>query len=164
MYTIPVGKKDFALVDKEDIELLSQYNWSIRNHPKKDLKYARHVYKENGKQKTLYMHQLLMGTKGTDLFVDHINHNGLDNRKENLRVCSNEDNLKNQRKKRNSRCKWKGLTVRNRNGRTYYEVKVEGKYVGSSECQDTAAMIYNMAAIDKYGEFASLNESEFNRG
>ena len=69
-----------ALIDKEDIDVVKNYKWCL----------DKNNYVKNSKQE--YLHRIIMSE--TTMFVDHINGNTLDNRKSNLRVCSNADNLK----------------------------------------------------------------------
>lgn len=81
------------LFDKEDFELIKNYSWNIDkiNEVKADI----------NKQK-YRIHQLIMGTKGTGLVVDHINRNRLDNRKSNLRICTQQQNMYNKTVKSNN--------------------------------------------------------------
>lgn len=81
-----------VIVDAEDYDYLSQWSWQ-RSSPKG---YARRtIRKKGGGYTTLYMHRLLLGSIDEDAVVDHINGNTLDNRKTNLRVCTQSDNLAN---------------------------------------------------------------------
>ena len=78
---------DVALIDTEDIEIVSKYQWKIVGG------YARTKIDD----KTISMHRLI--TKAEEGFVvDHINHNGLDNRKSNLRICTQSNNAMNRKK------------------------------------------------------------------
>ena len=80
-------------VDPEDYSFLSQWSWK-RSGPRG---YARRtVRKPGGGFTTLYMHDLLVEGKGTGLVVDHINGDPLDNRRANLRVCTQSENVVNQ--------------------------------------------------------------------
>ncbi len=79
-----------ALVDREDVEMLRKYKWYCQ-------KYARaHI---GGK--LVFMHRLIMNP-GENLIVDHINHNRLDNRKKNLKVCTTKENARNLKPKEKS--------------------------------------------------------------
>ena len=91
---IELSKGKCALVDNEDYERLMQYKWCA-SKTKIGYYSIRKDY-TSGKQKTILMHRIIMDCpKG--MIVDHINHNALDNRKENLRICTNSQNLMNQR-------------------------------------------------------------------
>src|SRR5690349_13857865 len=98
MKEIPiVGKRGnglVALIDDEDYELVSKHRWNIFVR-KNELK-ARTSIKIEGTWKSVFMHRLIMGSP-ENMEIDHKNHNGLDNRKENLRICSRRENLANRR-------------------------------------------------------------------
>jgi len=98
--------------DKEDYDLISQYNWSVTGSG----------YLFNSKQGTILMHRLIMNAPD-HLMVDHINHNILDNRKENLRLCNASQNNINK--------KVKGYTLRS-NGKYEVSIRINGsyKYIG----------------------------------
>jgi len=90
---IPLSQNARAIVDPEDVELLEEYRWQLM--AKNQLRYAR----RNEGKKTIYMHREIMNAP-EGMQIDHINGNGLDNRKVNLRLCNNSQNQQNARKKR----------------------------------------------------------------
>lgn len=86
------GKGKYAIVDDEDYDVCSRYNWYyVRG-------YAKMAHKK-GNDPTL-MHRLIMSPPD-DMVVDHLNHNTLDNRKANLRICRQSDNVKNRKGDKN---------------------------------------------------------------
>lgn len=93
MYDNHGNRTGTAIVDSEDLDRCLQYKWRIQKRRHTD--YARTRSKEN---KNLLLHRLVTGYEG-NLDIDHINGNGLDNRKENLRICSRSRNMLNQRKR-----------------------------------------------------------------
>jgi hypothetical protein len=95
------GKSKFAKVDPDDYEKLSKHGWSVwHGYPNAMIK---------GKVRT--MHRLLMGEpKG--MCVDHINHDTLDNRKGNLRICTLGQNNINTVGRKNRKSKYKGVYYR----------------------------------------------------
>ena len=96
------GKR--AIVDDADYQYLSKYNWSY------DDGYASRGIRMNGKRKIILMHRFLMGLYfGDKRVVDHINHNTLDNRRENLRICTKAENRRNSRKSKNNTSSFKGV-------------------------------------------------------
>jgi hypothetical protein len=82
-----IGSGKFVIVDDDDYEELNKYKWSMMRSRKTD--YARRL-------KNVLMHRLISGASD-GFVVDHINGNGLDNRKENLRVCTVSQNSKNNK-------------------------------------------------------------------
>lgn len=101
---MPLTKGQIAIVDAEDFERLSQWKWSARNCGNGSEWYALRGSTRNGKHEEFYMHRQILGlVKGDGLEIDHINRNGLDNRKENLRIVSRKDNCANRRKRNENR-------------------------------------------------------------
>ena len=90
-----------ALVDIEDISKVKDYKWCVNNSKYKNVMYVGHTYKKNGKTKTIRLHRLITDCP-EDLVVDHINHNGLDNRKCNLKICTIAENGQNRRLAKNN--------------------------------------------------------------
>lgn len=107
------------------------------------------------------MHRLIMGfPKGK--CVDHINHNGLDNRKKNLRICTNKENKFNRLKSNNNTSGYKGVLFHKGEKRNKHWVAVLGinkqkKYGGYFDTAKEAAEAYNKLALKYYGQFANLN-------
>ena len=92
MKEISLTKGLVAIIDDEDFERVSRYKWvSLKN---KRTVYASRSSDLKGGKKTMYMHRFIMNPP-SDMQVDHINGDGLDNRRVNLRVCTQSQNLKN---------------------------------------------------------------------
>jgi len=88
-----------AVIDKEDFPKIKDSNWHLTSNA-----YISHTHRIDGKQKALYLHNLVMGRlehtgKGSKESIDHINRNGLDNRKENLRLLTQTEQNLNQKRK-----------------------------------------------------------------
>ena len=90
-----------AIIDKEDIDRCKQHKWHIKESRNTD--YAITTINEN---KKIFLHRYILNYTG-NLDIDHINHNGLDNRKENLRIISHAKNIANQYNDDNGICKVK---------------------------------------------------------
>jgi len=145
MKVMPLTKGKFAIVDDKDFEWLSQWKWSLAasgNH-------ARRNVTHNGKQKTIFMHQEILGIK-EGFYTDHINCNGLDNRKENLRFATKSQNSMN----RNHKCR--GVYRRKINGRyrVYIRVKGKSKYLGDYATQEDGLKVRREAEKTYYKEYA----------
>lgn len=100
---------------------------------------------------TVYLHRLILDAPA-ELVSDHINHDGLDNRRVNLRLCSHAKNMGNRRKQ-NVAKRFKGV----RWHRYGWEVGLAHQYIGRFTDEEEAARAYDAAALREYGEFALLN-------
>lgn len=91
--------------------------------------------------------------------VDHINGDGLDNRKSNLRICNGSQNRCNKGKPKNNTSGYKGVTWHTPNKKWVAQIAVNGKhsYIGSFKTKEEAAKAYNKKAKELHGEFARLN-------
>lgn len=84
-----------AVVDASDFVLINKFKWHV-SLSNKGVPYASGWIKQNGKRVQMRMHKYLMAPKkGQE--IDHINHNTLDNRRSNLRICTRSENLKNRK-------------------------------------------------------------------
>lgn len=150
----------FATIDEEDYDLISKIKW----HPRKDTNtfYAHGNDYSVTPKKTVQMHRVIMNAKPGEI-VDHINHDGLDNRKSNLRICNAFGNARNKTSARSSNSKYLGVWYEKRNDgrRDRYRaaIRVNGKLINLCSTQDEkeAAFKYNLAAIKYHGEFANIN-------
>lgn len=90
---IPLSQGKVALVDDEDFELVYQYKWSVSGRG--GIYYARCNINRNGKDTTQSMHRFLL-CPPPDKEIDHMNHNGLDNRRCNIKICTHAENMANR--------------------------------------------------------------------
>lgn len=153
MKEIKLTRGMVTLVDDEDYEYLSQWKWSATNP--NDPPYAtRHGRKKTQEPRSVLMHRVIMNTPD-DLEVDHIDHNGLNNQKTNLRICSGFENRLNRQPNRNH--KYVGVGVYKNIFRARIRVNNIIYYLGYFKTQEEAALSYNRAALMLKGEFAYLN-------
>ena len=157
MKQIPLTKNKIALVDDEDFEYLMRWKWCISG------RYAiRGVYigKLDGKNKFkhILMHRVINKTPD-DLYTDHINGDGLDNRKRNLRTCTIGQNNINKLTKTIYTSKYRGVSwdKRKKKWRACLQLNRKHIFLGYFKCQIKAAKAYNNAAIEFHGEFCRLN-------
>lgn len=91
---VPLSREKFAIIDAEDALTVGTRNWHYRLcHT---CEYGATIIRVDGKQKTLLLHHFLIGKPPAGLEVDHINRNGLDNRRENLRFVTHLENMRNR--------------------------------------------------------------------
>lgn len=146
------------LVDEEDWDILPKRGWY--DHPHHTGKfYMKRDYRRKPRV-TKQMHAVIMKTPW-GCGVDHINGNTLDNRRENLRICTNSQNVCNKGNYKNSISKYKGVCPRKDKWLTQIQRNGIKMYIGLYETEEMAAHQYNLAALDLHGEFARLNEIEW---
>jgi hypothetical protein len=149
----------FAIVDGEDFDELDRYKWHARDNHGNTFYAIRSGERKNGKKRFIQMHRVIMKYKG-ELVIDHINGNGLDNRRANLRVVTTAQNSYNRRKiSRPCSSKYKGVSWVKREGRWQSLIRYKGvkKFLGYFDDEIEAAKRYDEAARIYYGEYAVLN-------
>jgi len=156
---IPLTQGKFALVDPDDYKKLSKYNWYAIRSPR-GFYAARSVYANKHRAgQTIRMHRIILNPP-EGKFIDHINHNGLDNRKSNLRLCTIQQNVWNMRKQRgNCTSQYKGVTRRKDIGKWQARIICNGRvmFIGYFDDEKAAAMAYDAKAKELFGEFAAPN-------
>lgn len=142
------GRGMFALVDRDDAHLVAVHLWNF-SYP-----YAvTGIRRADGKRATIGMHRLIMGAQPGQ-FVDHINSNGLDNRRSNLRICTTAQNLANARL--SGPDYYRGISFY---GKKWVAKCTHGsrRLVGEAATAEEAAALYDTFARELHGEFARLN-------
>lgn len=161
---IPLGQSGLvAIVDDEDFEWINSYRWHLRGNAKRNPNkmYAVHQPYSNGKKtRQVAMHRLVMGIKDQLIVVDHIDHNGLNNQKANLRICSPAENTRNSRPSNGRSSRFKGVNFHKQTQKWCARITSDSKtiFVGLLESEEDAARHYNAAAVKYHGEFACLND------
>lgn len=159
MKQIPLTQGKFAIVDDDDYERLTVMGKWCTNK-KKHTFYAQKAVVINGKTTIVMIHRVILGIYDKDFVVDHVDGNGLNNTKANLRICTHSQNLMNKKTPDSNTSGYKGVSwnCQKNMWQVYiYKSKVK-KYVGMYNDILDAAKAYNDAALKYYGEFAKLNK------
>ncbi len=147
-------------IDDEDFDKISSLTWNI--HKTKTNIYVR--ASGRGPEGKIYLHRFLMKPRPGEL-VDHISGNGLDNRKNNLRLCTKAQNCQNIKCK--SKLGVKGVHIqKNRSGIVYIaKIRANSTFylLGRFNTLSEAASAYDRAARELHGAFAKLNFPEINQ-
>lgn len=153
---IKLTQGKFATVDEEDFESLNQKKWCASVN-RKGGDYAALCY-ENGKM--IRMHRKILGVTDSKIMVDHIDHDTLNNQRYNLRLATITQNNFNRKSLPNSTSKYRGVSWYSRDKRWVARIGNGGtqKTLGWFRDEIEAALAYNKAAIERYGEFANLNK------
>jgi hypothetical protein len=143
-----------VIIDDEDYEKISKFKWYILITVDGN-KYVSKTAKSDIK----FIHHLVFGKPENGKCIDHINGNGLDNRKSNLRICTNQMNQGNQKIKKSNTSGYKGVGwVKDRKKwRAYICFGRKYKHLGSFESKEEAARKYDEYAKLVFGEFARTN-------
>jgi len=161
MKKIPLTQERITLVDDADFDYINQWKWHYER--RKYTGYAtRRQYlgggRKNQRQKKIYMHRVIMNPP-SDLMVDHINKDGLDNRRENLRMVTRSQNAINSHKRRNTVSQYRGVVLTEGLWMACITTKGKHIYLGKFKTEIEAAKAYDVAAQDHHGDFAQLNFS-----
>lgn len=159
MAQITLHTGEVVLIDDADYPLVSQYNWH-RSRQGRNIYAIAHVWK-GGKRTTISMHRLIMGESA--LVVDHINQDGFDNRRSNLRWATTQQNRRNGRPHKARRFKGVYLLHSGRYRKSWQaQLRVEGRIqsLGYYATEEEGARAYDAAVKRLYGEFANLNFPE----
>lgn len=157
MKRIKLTQGKFTLVDDKDFEYLNQFKWHCLN-----IGYAarREFFNDGtGRSKYVYMHNDIMKPGGSR--IDHINADKLDNRRENLRFANCSQNQANRPNlNKNNTSGYKGVSWNKKSQKWRAYITVNRKYIHLGHHLDLglAALAYNQAARQYFGEFAYLNQ------
>ncbi|MEN6335263.1 MAG: AP2 domain-containing protein [Phycisphaerales bacterium] len=153
---IPLTQNRFAKVDPEDYVWLSQFRWCCKAN--RDTCYAIRHIQEHGRTKRIHMHRQIMNTPN-EMICDHKNHNGLDNRRLNLRNCTIEQNNANRRSSPHATSEFIGVSYCRKRDKWVSSIKHHGraKNLGQFDRPEDAARAHDKAAWETWGEYANLN-------
>lgn len=150
-----------ALVDDDDYELVMPHRWYVWEvEGRSNGPYARaHWRRPDGGKTLITMHKLITGWPQTD----HADHDGLNNQRANLRQADHQLNSANRHKMSNNRSGFKGVTYhadRPRPWRAAIRVDRRARHLGYFTTPEDAAVAYDAAALESFGQFALLNFPE----
>lgn len=158
---IPLTRGYVALVDDEDAaRVLAAGAWYAEVGPRSRTVYAA-TKTSRRPRRTIHMHQVVTGWP----YVDHVNGDGLDNRRANLRPATQTQNNGNAPRYRNNTSGYKGVYFVARRGNWAAQIAVSGRrfHLGTFADPVQAAKAYDDAAVRYFGEFARLNFPEATR-
>lgn len=160
MKKIQLIQGKYALVDDEDFEYLNQWKWEIFKNRSGNLYVIRRIY-IGEKHKSIRMHREIMNPLKNEE-IDHKNHNGLDNRRSNLRICNHSQNMMNRIMLKRNKSGYTGVYFNKNSLRKnpwIAQITINKKAInlGYFRTAHQAAIARDLWAKDLYGEFASLN-------
>ncbi len=158
MKKIKLTNGQFTLVDDDMYEYLKQWNWGVDKNTGY-VRIVKWIKGGKGKQITIYMHRLILGVSGGKV-ADHVNRDKLDNRRVNLRICTQRQNCMNQAGSKNGSSEFKGVGFFKRDKNWHAQIMVNRKqiHIGYFGSEIDAAKAYNDKAKEYFGEFAYLNQ------
>lgn len=159
---LPLSAGRVAVVDTDDYERASQFKWSLKTapSPRRDGKINYYAERRPSQHTYITLHGFIMSCQAGQI-PDHINRDGLDNRRANLRIASTVQNAANRGPQINNTTGFKGVVVRNKKSGIRYvaAIQIEGQmiHLGTFFNPEDAARRYDMAAREAWGEFAFTN-------
>ena len=152
--SIPLSQGRFAIVDDADFEWLSQWKWCALKTNATTWYAVR-----RGTATFVYMHRLILAAcKGQ--IVDHINRDGLDNQRANLRFCTKSENAANSKRRKLHTSRFRGVSWDSARQKWYAKISSGSNTIrglGRFKSEEKAAAAYNEAAKRRYRQFAQLN-------
>lgn len=161
MKLLPLTKGYYTKIDDEDFERLSKHKWITINRKKSNLFYAGRSLRINGKKIVIFLHREVIGTPPNKMFVDHKDHDGLNNQKSNLRFCTQSQNSANSIMHKANKSGYRGVHWYPRKRK--YNATIKHKHIGYFNNKEDAARAYNKLAKKYFGEFAQLNVINSNK-
>jgi hypothetical protein len=150
---IPLTQDKFALLDDADYELVRGHSYYFSKS-----KTICGGYAMRGSD-DLLLHRIIMGLTDPEIKVDHINGDGLDNRRANLRSGTQGQNLKNRSIQKGNKSGYKGSYFDKQANKWRANISIDNKtkYIGLFDTVEETARAYDKKAKEHYGEFAKLN-------
>lgn len=156
MKEIQLSKGLIALIDDSDFEAVSIYKWfACRTSKRSKTHYAFRNTLKNGKRSTQTMHRFILQAVDSKIHVDHINGDGLDNRRSNIRLASQSNNMKNRGASKNNILNIKGVSFDKKRNMFMARLNLNGDkiWLGRFKTAEEASRVYEMKAKEVFGEF-----------
>lgn len=156
MKKIPLTRGYFALVDDEDFERVNAIKWQVMLPKGGKHRYATTVLYTPLKRR-VFMHRFVMNCNDPKIMIDHKDHDGINNQKQNLREATRSQNSANHRPQKGKTSTYLGVCKYKNKWRAGLKINGKAIHLGDYEYEDRAAIAYNIGAIKYHGEFANLN-------
>ena len=161
MIEVPLTRGFVAVVDDADAELVAGYSWYVtisRKEPNVQRYAKAHIPGSGRRGSKVLMHRLIMAAP-IGMEVDHIDHDGLNNRRGNLRLATKSQNGANARRRSDNASGFRGVSPakKGRPWRARIRLNNACRSLGSFDTPEEAARAYDRAALEAFGEFARLN-------
>lgn len=152
---IELTKGQVAIIDDEDYQLIAKHRWHANEYRPKLFRAVARTSRKEG-HKSIYMHRLLLGVTDVNTHVDHIDGNPLNNRRNNLRICTNHQNRYNSKTPSTNTTGYKGVYLNKYNGRYYAYISSNNirTSLGGYSSPEDAYAAYCKAAHEMHGVFA----------
>lgn len=149
---VPLTRGYEAVIDAVDVTIVEGFRWYAM--PDKNTVYAATTTYDGGKKKTVRMHRLLMSVP-SEIFVDHRDTDGLNNRKKNLRKATVTQNNQNRNSRKNTSSLLKGVSWHKTDKRWQARIKINGteRHLGRYPTAEAAHAAYCEASAKYHGEF-----------
>jgi hypothetical protein len=153
---LPSG--DVTVVDEADLPIVTGYRWRAYRRAGDRTVYVRAEIRHGRRTRTVPLHRFLLNAPPR-LLVDHRDHDGLNNTRSNLRLCTFSQNAANMVLLNQNTSGYKGVTYHRQIGKWQAAIKVQGRnhYLGVYADPLQAAAAYDRAAVEAFGEFALIN-------
>lgn len=149
---VPLTKGHNAVIDAADAPILAGVNWTASVNPR-----TVYGYRKDGHGINIVLHRLIMGA-GPHVEVDHVDGDGLNCRRSNLRIASHAENMRNRRLSRDNTSGVKGASFVKATGTWQANIRKDGKQynLGRFGCRTAAALAYAKASRELHGEFGRV--------
>jgi hypothetical protein len=160
MKLIPLNPGYFAKVDDEDFEAASQFEWRVRTSKRSDTLYAYRAVRNSNGTRTQELQRFILGITDLKVEVHHApDHDGLNNQRSNLQVVAHVQNTRHRKLNKNTMSGFKGVSRFGKKWRAYIRVHGTQLHLGYFDGPVDAALAYDVAALEYFGEFALTNAS-----